>query len=85
MAMTFGLFARHAELQLLGAVHAEHADSGAADIRFPDDVDSLPAEMLVPVLLARVKERGQSIGLGINSSEIGTFVQIAVDAGEAKV
>jgi len=59
MVLAFGLFASHSEFQLFVAVHAEHADGGAADRRFPDDVDAIPVEMLVPALLARMKQRGQ--------------------------
>jgi hypothetical protein len=83
--LSLHLFPSHAEFQLLVAVHAEHADGGAANLGLADDVNAIPSEMLVPVLLARVKERGQSIGLGINSSEIGAFVEITVDAGETEV
>ena len=77
--------ARHAEFQLLVAVQAEYADGGAADSRLTDKMDSVPAEMIVPSLLAGVEERGDRIGFRIDAGEIGAFVQVAVDAGEAKV
>lgn len=85
MVLAFLLLASHAEFQLLVAVHAEHADGGAANLGLADDVNAIPSEMLVPVLLARVKERRQRICQRIDSGEIGAFVENAVDAGEAKV
>ena len=76
---------RHAEFQLLVAVHAQHADGGAPDSRLTDEMDSVPVEMIAPSLLAGVEERGRRIGFRIDASEIGAFVQVAVDACEAEV
>jgi hypothetical protein len=85
MALAFLSLASQAEFQLLVAVHAEHADGGAANLGLADDVNAIPSEMLVPALLARVKERRQRICQRIDSSEIGAFVEITVDAGETEV
>ena len=81
----FRLFASHAQFQLLVAVHAEHAEGGATDLRLADDVNSFPAEVVGPSLLAGVKERGYRVCQWIDTGEIGAFVEIAVNAGETKV
>jgi len=70
---------------LFVTIHAEHADGGPPDIRFPDDMQAIPAEMVIPVLLARVKKQSHRLGLGIDAGEIGAFVKIAVDTGQAEV
>jgi hypothetical protein len=81
----FRSFDYAAQFQLFVTVHAEHSDGGAADIRFAENLETLPAEMLMPVLLARVEKQGHRLGLGIDSGEIGAFVEIAIDAGETEV
>jgi hypothetical protein len=48
-------------------------------------MDSVPAEMIFRALLARVVEWGDLIRLRTDAGEIGTFVQVAVDAGETEV
>ena len=48
-------------------------------------MDSLPAEVIVPALLARVEEWGQHVCQGIDAGETGAFVQVAIDAGETEV
>ena len=42
-------------------------------------------EMVMPLLLAWVKKQCHRLRLGIDASEIGTLVNIAVDTGEAEV
>ena len=41
--------------------------------------------MIIPLLLARVKQWGDFAGLRINAREIGAFAQVAVNAREAEV
>ena len=59
MVLAFGLFSSHAEFQLFIIVHAKHADGRATDIRFADDVDAFPTEMLIPAMLAWMKQRSE--------------------------
>jgi hypothetical protein len=68
------LLTRHAEFQLIVAVHAEHSDGGASDSSLTDEMDSVPAEMIVPALLAWMEEWSHRIGLRIDAGEIGPFV-----------
>lgn len=55
-----------AQFQLFITVYAERSDGGAADIQFSDNVEAVPAEMFIPVLLARVEKQGHRLGLGID-------------------
>lgn len=75
----------HSQFQLLVAVHAKHADRRPTDLGASDDVDAIPLEMFVPPLLAGVKEEHDRLGERVDPGEVGTFVEIAVNAGEAEV
>lgn len=48
-------------------------------------MNSVPEEVIVPALLAGVEKRGDRIRFRIDTGEVGTFVQVAVDAGETEV
>src|SRR4051794_6999051 len=41
--------------------------------------------MVNPGITARVEERGHLPGIGVDSGDVGAFVQVAVDAGQGKV
>ena len=41
--------------------------------------------MILPSLLARVEQLGDRAGERVNAGQVGAFVEIAVDAGEAEI
>lgn len=41
--------------------------------------------MVVPLLLARVKQDGDSAGRRVNAPEVGAFAKVAVNTREAEV
>ena len=45
----------------------------------------LPCKMILPSLLARMKECGDSAGERVNAREVGAFAQVAVYAREAEI
>ena len=75
----------HAQFQLLVVVDAEHADGRSTDVRQSKNVDAIPAEMILPALLPGVKQQGHGIRQRIDSRDVRSLVQIAVDASKAEV
>lgn len=52
---------------------------------FANQIDSLQTEMLIPFLASRMKEFCHFVSLRIDSRQVRSFVQIAIDAGKSKV
>jgi hypothetical protein len=67
------------------AVHAEHPNRRPPDGRLPDDPDPIPFEVVRPFLVAGMEQRGRDIGVRVDSREVASLVEIAVDASKAEV
>lgn len=70
----------HAQFQLLVVVDAEHADRRSTDVGHSKNADAIPAEMILPALLAGVKQQGHGIRQRIDSRDVRPLVHITVDA-----
>jgi hypothetical protein len=70
---------------LLLGVHFQNANGSAADGGPSHDIDTLPAEVIVPFILPGMKECGDLFGLRVDAGEIGAFVQITIDARQGEV
>jgi hypothetical protein len=70
---------------LIIRIHIKHSDRSPAYCRLANHIDSLQAEMLAPFLASRMKEFCHFIRLRIDSRQVRSLVQIAIDAGESKV
>ena len=73
------------QIQAIITIQIEHADGGATHGGASFDAGAVPAEMFVPVVFSRVKQRSDLVGIGVNAGEVGSFVQIAVDAGQTEI
>jgi hypothetical protein len=52
---------------------------------FGEQSSAVPCEMIVPVLLSRVKQRDDVTGLRVDSGKIRSLVAIAVTTGEGQI
>ena len=77
--------AHRAEVELIVRVHFQNLNGRPSGGCRAGDVDSLPCKMILPPLLARMKECGDSAGERVNACEVGAFAQVAVYAREAEV
>ncbi len=66
-------------------VYPQKTDSRSSRGGQADDFASLVLEVFTPVVQAWVKQSGELLGLGIQTSEVGAFVQIAVMASECQI
>ena len=76
---------RRTQGDLIVRIHIEHSDRGSARGCLTDHMDSLQPEMFVPLLPSRVKQLRNFARFRIDSSQIRSFVQIAIDAGKSQV
>lgn len=79
------LLARRAEVELIVGIHFQDLNGRPSGGCLAGDVDSLPCEMILPPLLARMKECGNGARERNNACEVRTFAQVAVYAREAEV
>ena len=80
-----GLLARRSEVELIVRVHVQDLDGRPTDGGSTGDVDSLESKVILPSLLARVEQLSNRAGKWVNAGQVGAFVEIAVDAGEAEI
>ena len=80
-----GLLARRTEVELIVRVHVQDLDGRPTDGGSASDVDSLEGKVILPSLLARVEQLGDRAGERVNAGQVGAFVEISVDAGEAEI
>ena len=78
-------FSCEANAQPGRAIEFQDSHRRAADGCETHDAQALPSEVLAPPIAARIKQRGDLTGLGINPGEIAPLVQVAVGASQRKV
>ena len=66
-------------------VHIQKLRACASDRRLANDARAGQEEVLVPAVLARMKDRRNLIGIGINAGQIGPFVKVTFRAGQGEV
>jgi hypothetical protein len=70
----------------VGAIHSQNANGYAADCRSTDKNRLFPEEMLIPVVISRIKKSNDRRDLvRIKSRDIWPFEAIAVSASERQV
>ena len=67
--------------QLVLGVHRRHLDGSSAAVGATVDVDSVPLELIVPLLDSRIEEFNDLARFRIDTRKAWTFVKVAVDAG----
>ena len=76
---------RLASDQPVGIVDFQHDDRGASDWRDADQDWAVPLEVFVPNILPRVEEARHLERMGVNSSDVRAFVEVAVEATQGQV
>lgn len=76
---------RRAKRELVIRVHVENSDGGAADWCAADNEDALPFEMVFPLVSPRMKQFGDLIGLGIDTGQVRSFMEVAINTGQGKI
>ena len=66
-------------------IHIQYANCSPANCGPANKGDSLPLEMIIPVVTPWMKELCQGIRFGIDPSQVSSFVKIAIDTGKGKV
>ena len=61
------------------------ADSCSSTWCLAHDVDALPRKMIVPLVTSRMEEIGNLICVGVNTREVRSLMEIAVNAGKGKI
>jgi hypothetical protein len=74
-----------AQLDPIGRVHLQKRRRRASDGGAPDDLPAAEIEVLRPVVLTRMEQVRHLAGLRVAANEVGSFVKIAVVAGEGEV
>jgi hypothetical protein len=70
---------------LLLRIHLQNADTRAANGCFSHDVNAAPSEVVIPAVSSGMEQWGDFAGLRIDAGQVGTFVQIAIDAGKGEI
>lgn len=60
-------------------------DCRAANWRAPDESQSIPGKVLIPLIAARIEQWCDLARLGINPGQITPFVQIALSTGKREI
>lgn len=66
-------------------VQIQDVDRGSTDCGNTDNAHTLNDKMLGPLIAPRMKKAGNLTGLGINSGQVGTLIEIAAMAGKCQV
>jgi hypothetical protein len=66
-------------------VHLQKADRRSAYRGAPDNKDSVALEVLIPLVLPRMKEPDERAAFRVKSAQVRSLVRIAVVAGESEV
>ncbi len=69
-----------AHCDLVGPVDVQSYDGCSADRRYSCDDKIVPGKVLVPVVLAGIKQSNKLFGLGIDAGDIWTLAAITVAA-----
>ena len=70
---------RRAQPDNLGVVHEKRAEGDSANRAEGLNLRPAPAEVMIPLIQTRMEEPGQHSCLRIDSSDVGSFIAIAVD------
>ena len=66
----------------MACVHIEQPHAGAPDWCPAINVCASQKEVVVPLVLARMEDGRNLVGIGIDASEISAFVKVTFRAGE---
>lgn len=74
-----------AQLDTLLCVHVEQLDGCAPFCREPEDLKPSQFEVSDPWMLSRVVERSNTPTSRVDGCDVGSLLQVAVDAAEAEI
>jgi hypothetical protein len=66
-------------------VHLQKCDGRSAYRSAPDDDDTVALEVLIPLVLAWVKQPNECAAFRVNPSQVWPFVRVAVVAGKSEI
>ena len=77
--------AGHSHAEAIFGIHIQHADRRPANCGQVGKKASIPCEVFLPRLNARMEKLDDLRGVGIDPGQVRALVQIARDAGEGEV
>jgi len=80
-----GELRRSADPEPRWRIELQHAHCCAADRRTPHNLESVPHEVVVPLIASRIEQHSHLAAIGIEPREIAAFVQIALGTGKSEI
>jgi hypothetical protein len=68
-----------------GRIDRQHFDRRSPDVRLSGQDGATPPEVIVPAILSRVEEPGESIRVGVYAGDIRPLVVITLDATKSEI
>ena len=72
-------------MKAVAGVHFEQPDGGSSRGGLSHNAGAILSEVVAPVIPSGMEQRRQNTGVGINATEVGAFLEIALGTGEREV